>query len=157
MANININANETRIYELRQYMFNILDTLLSDNTYQVNANFLSKDINNYSLDRLPVQPVVENWIIPTKKYREVYEFRSRSIYGHDVMDNLQSIGFFEALEEKIYSNNKEGVLPNIEGIESIKCLNCGAISTAEMQDCIFSVQIQIDYIKDISNINTTSL
>lgn len=150
MASIN-SLNNTRVSKIRTYMFSILDTLLTDIDYQVNANFLSNDINNYSLDRIPVQPIVENWIVPTKKYREVYEFRSRNTYGQDVMENLQNIGFFEALEEKINSNNKKGVLPEIEGIESIQCLNCGALSIADTQTCEFSIQIQINYIKKITN------
>jgi hypothetical protein len=149
MAEINIDETKTRNYILRQYMFGILDTLLTNNTYQVNANFLSPDVNNYSLDRLPVQPIAENWIIPTKKFREVYEFRSRNTYGMEVAENIKNIGFFEELENKIYSNNKEGVLPEIEGIESIQCLNCGSLNIANTQDCVLSVQIQIEYLKEI--------
>jgi hypothetical protein len=157
MADINITVNNTRMYLVRQYMFSMLDSMLTDTDYQVNANFLSKDINNYSLDRIPVQPIVENWIIPIKKYREVYDFRSRNVYGQDLMDNLKSVGFFEALEEKIYSNNKKGVLPDIEGIESIQCLNCGSLNIADTDKCEFSVQIQINYVKEIKENNSTSL
>jgi hypothetical protein len=157
MADINVTVNDTRIYKLREYMFSVLDGMLTNKVYQVNANFLDKDINNYSLDRIPVKPMVENWIIPTKKFREVYEFRSRNIYGQDVMDNLKSVGFFEILEDKIYSNNKEGVLPNIEGIESIQCLNCGSLNIADTDKCEFSVQIQIDYTQNINANTTTSL
>lgn len=159
MTEINITddyaENNTRLGKLRKYMFDVLDTLLTSNEYQINANCLSQDPNNYSLDRIPVQPIVENWIIPTKKYREVYEFRSRNVYGIEEMDNLRNVGFFEALEEKIYSNNKEGVLPNIEGIEKIQCLNCGSLNNIETQTCVFSVQIQIDYVKDITKTPTS--
>lgn len=149
MAEIIVNPNNSRIAKVRTYLFTILDELLSDNNYQINTNFISNDINNYSIDRLPVDNQIENWIIPIKRYREVYELRSSNVYGQDVMDNLKNIGFFESFEERIYSNNKKGVLPNIEGIDSIECLNCGALSIAETQKSIFSIQLQINYIKEI--------
>ena len=156
MADINITVNTTRTYKLREYMFTILDTLLTDNRYQVNANFLDNEIINYSLDRVPIeQPISENWIIPTKKYREVYEFRSRNSYGQDVMTNLTNIGFFEEFEDKIYSNNKKGVLPTIEGIESIECLNAGALNIANTQDAEFSILIQINYIREVKEAVTS--
>lgn len=148
MTNIKVNPNNSRIAKVRTYLFTILDTLLTDNKYQINANFLTNDVNNYSLDRLPVDDNVEQWIIPTKKYREVYELRSRNSYGQEVMENLTNIGFFEEFEEIINSNNKKGVLPDIEGIESIECLNVGALSIADTQTSIFAIQIQINYIKN---------
>lgn len=149
MAKIEINTNDTRIMKIRAYLFTILDELLSDTDYQVNANFLSNDVNNYSIDRIPVEKIVENWIIPMKKYREVYEFRSRNSYGQDVMENLKNVGFFEEFEDKISSNNKGGNLPDISGIESIECLNVGALNIADTQKAEFSIQIQINYIKEI--------
>lgn len=148
MTNIKVNPDNSRIAKVRTYLFTILDTLLTDKKYQINANFLTNDINNYSLDRLPVDDNVEQWIIPIKKYREVYELRSRNSYGQEVMENLTNIGFFEEFEEIINSNNKKGVLPDIEGIESIECLNVGALSIAETQTSIFAIQIQINYIKN---------
>ena len=148
MTNIKVNPSNSRIAKVRTYLFTILDTLLTDNKYQINANFLTNDVNNYSLDRLPVDDNVEQWIIPTKKYREVYELRSRNSYGQEVMENLTNIGFFEEFEEIINSNNKKGVLPDIEGIESIECLNVGALSIADTQTSIFAIQIQINYIKN---------
>lgn len=150
MADIIINPDNSRISKLRIYLFTILDDLLSDKNYQVNANFLSNDINNYSIDRIPVEKdPTENWIIPIKKYREVYEFRSRNRYSQDVMENLKNIGFFEVLEDTVYSNSKKGILPEIEGIESIECLNCGSLNIANSQTAMFSIQIQINYIKDL--------
>ena len=148
MTNIKVNPDNSRIAKVRTYLFTILDTLLTDNKYQINANFLTNDVNNYSLDRLPVDDNVEQWIIPTKKYREVYELRSRNSYGQEVMENLTNIGFFEEFEEIINSNNNKGVLPDIEGIESIECLNVGALSIADTQTSIFAIQIQINYIKN---------
>lgn len=148
MASINtnrINVNETRISKLRTYLFSIIDTLLTDNKYQINANMLSNDINNYSLDKIPTASVIEKWITGDCLCRDVYSFRSRNSYSQDVLNNLLNIGFFEEFENIIKNKNKDGILPDIEGIEAIRCLNCGTMVRAETNTAEFDIQIQIEY------------
>lgn len=138
-------VEDTRIYKLRQYMFTVLDNLLSNNKYQINADFLDNDIENYSIDKVPVESVIESWITGDIYRRDVYEFRSRKAYSQDVLNNLSNIGFFEVLEKTIKQNNDNKVLPDIEGIQEIKCLNCGALNFADTNTAEFSIQIQIQY------------
>jgi hypothetical protein len=59
---------------------------------------------------------------------------------------LKNIGFFEEFEKIIKSNNDKGVLPEIENIESIECLNSGTmISNDDGKTGTFDIQIQITY------------
>ena len=132
---------DLRISKLRQYLLSIIDTITNDNTSQINANMLSNDINNYSLDKIPTNTEVESWIIG-------YSFRSRMSYSQDTINNLKNIGFFEKFENIIKSNNDEGILPDIKGIESIECLNCGTMNNAETNTAEFDIQIQLTYIED---------
>lgn len=139
---------DLRISKLRQYLLSIIDTITNDNTSQINANMLSNDINNYSLDKIPTNTEVESWIIGIVKRRDVYSFRSRMSYSQDTINNLKNIGFFEKFENIIKSNNDEGILPDIKGIESIECLNCGTMNNAETNTAEFDIQIQLTYIED---------
>jgi len=145
-----MEIKDTRIYKIREYMIGILDEILLDKDYQLNANFLAEDIDNFSLDKIPVDDNSESWIIPTKVCRDVYEFRSRNFYGADTMNNLSNIGFFEEFEKIIEQKNKEGKFPQIYGVEKIECLNCGALSSVNSADTAeFAVQIQITYLKEV--------
>ena len=137
-----------RISKLRQYLFDVIDTLTTSNKYQINADMLSNDINNYSLDKIPTNPEVEKWVIGIEKRRDVYSFRSRMAYSQDVINNLSNIGFFEDFEEKIEYNNKNKILPDIEGIEKIECLNCGTMNNADTNTAEFDIQIQVTFIKN---------
>lgn len=130
-----------RVNKVKKY---ICEKVL-DNECLVNVDFLSNDPDNYSVNRIPVEPIVENWIIPMSKYKEIYNFSSRMPYGADEDDNLSNIGFFEKLENKIKVNNKNRILPDIKGIESIECLNVGSLQVNETQTAVFSIQIQIVY------------
>ena len=148
MANIDnniIDTQELRITKLRTYLLDIIDKLLTDTNYQINANMLSLDPNNYSIDKIPTENVVEVWITGEEIHRDVFSFRSRNNYSQDTLINLLNVGFFEVFESIIDSNNKKGILPNIQGIESIKCLNCGSMNNATTNTAEFDIQIQITY------------
>ena len=137
--------NETRISKLRTYLFSIIDTLTTDKSYQINANMLDNDINNYSLDKIPTASTVSKWVNGVEIHRDVYSFRSRMAYSQDTINNLLNIGFFEKFESIIKSNNKKGILPEINGIQNIECLNCGTMNSADTSTAEFDIQLQITY------------
>ena len=148
MAEINksiVKVEDLRITKLRKYLLSIIDVLLTNKKYQINANMLSNEPNNYSLDKIPTSSTVEAWITGTKICRDVYSFRSRVGYSQDTIENLINVGFFEIFEKLISSNNEKGILPNIEGIQSIQCLNCGSMNNANTNTAEFDIQIQITY------------
>ena len=140
-----MDFNESRISKLRTYLFSIIDTLATDKNYQINANMLSNDFNNYSLDKIPTSSHVERWVTGLEIHRDVFSFKSRNAYSQDVINYLSNIGFFEKFESIIKSNNKKGVLPDIKGIESIDCLNCGTMLSSDTNTAEFDIQIQITY------------
>lgn len=151
MAEINksiVKVEDLRITKLRTYLLSIIDILVTNKKYQINANMLSNEPNNYSLDKIPTSSTVEEWITGTKICRDVYSFRSRVGYSQDTIENLINVGFFEIFEKLISSNNEKGILPNIEGIQSIQCLNCGSMNNANTNTAEFDIQIQITYKED---------
>lgn len=140
-----MSVEDLRISKLRDYLFNIINTLTSNRNYQINANMLSNKIDDYSLDKIPTRTEVESWIIGVVKRRDVYSFRSRKSYSQDTIVNLKNVGFFEQFENAIKTNNDEGVLPEIENIESIECLNCATMNSSDGKQAEFDIQIQITY------------
>ena len=138
-------VTDYRISKLREYLFEIINTLTTNRNYQINADMLSNKIGDYSLDKIPTNTKVQKWIIGVVKRRDVYSFRSRKSYSQDTINNLKNIGFFEDFENLIKSNNKNGILPDIERIESIECLNCGTLNSVDGTQATFDIQIQITY------------
>lgn len=137
-----------RIAKLREYLVNIIETLTNNQKFRINANMLEtndSDVESYSLDKIPTDTNVEKWIIGIFKKKDVFSFRSRKYYSQDTMNNLKNIGFFEEFERIIKSNNDEGILPDIQNIESIECLNCGTLNSVDGTMATFDIQIQITY------------
>jgi hypothetical protein len=137
---------DTRIEKLRQYLFENIITLTQNSNFQINANFLSNKIDDYSLDKMPIAPIVTKLICGVEIRRDVFSFRSRKSYSHDKVVNLNNMGFFEEFEKLIKSNNEKGVLPEIERVESIKCLNpFTMLSNDDGTKAIFDIQIEVKY------------
>ena len=135
-----------RITKLRQYLMSVIDTLVSDTKHQINANMLSNQIGDYSLDKIPTNNEVERWITGDVIHRDVFSFRSRKKYSQQTITNLSNIGFFEEFERIIKNNNDDGILPDINGIETIECLNSGTmVHNDDGNSAEFDIQIQITY------------
>lgn len=136
----------TRVAKLGEYLETILETLNSKYK-KINADFLGIEVNNYSLDKIPTASVVEPYVTGGRLFRDVYSFRSRNPYSSDRLNNLKNIGFFESFQKTIFSNNDEGILPKIDGIISIECLNQGTLNYVDesMKTAVFDIQIQIEY------------
>lgn len=148
-----------RITKLRTYLLDVLSEISYNfsTSSQVGANFLDNKIENYSLDKIPTSSLVEEWITGVKMHRDVFSFRSRMNYSADTINNLKNIGFFELFENKIEEKNKNKELPNIEGIQTIECLNCGTLNNANTDTAEFDIQIQITYIDLGGNNENNSL
>lgn len=142
---MNEDYKDYRISKLREYLIKVIDEITNDKKYQINADMLDKEPNNYSLDKIPTASTIENWIIPLTKKRDVFSFRNRKGYSQDTINNLKNIGFFEVFEKIIEINNKNKILPDITGIEKIECLNCGTMNNNTTNTAEFDIQIQITY------------
>ena len=140
-----MNIKNTRIDNLRTYLCKVIDTLTTNKNFKINANMLSKNVNIYSLDKIPTASTVEKWVNGVEIHKDVYSFRSRKEYSTNEINNLQNIGFFETFESIIKSNNKKGVLPEIKGIQSVECLNSGTMLSSDTNTAEFDIQIQITY------------
>lgn len=141
-----IDVQNTRIAKLGKYLETILEELNSKYK-KINADFLGIEVNNYSLDKIPTISTIEEDITGSRICRDVYSFRARNPYSSDRLINLKNIGFFEEFESIIKSNNDEGVLPEIDGIESIACLNSGTLNYVDesLKTAVFDIQLQIIY------------
>ena len=139
-----MEIDNLRINKLRAYLMNVISEIV-DSYKQLNIDFLSKDAGNFSLDKIPMQKVIDRWIVGSNLCQDTYSFRSRMNYSADVINNMKNIGFFETFEKKIYDRNKNRTLPDIDGIESIECLNCGSVNNANTNTAELDIQIRITY------------
>lgn len=142
---MSVEVTNLRITKLRAYLMEIIEGLIQEYR-EMNVNFLSDEVDSYTINKIPVEPEVNNWILDISLNRDVYSFRSRINYSADTMSNIQNVGFYETFEKIIEQKNKMHELPDIEGIQSIKCLNCGTLAMATTNTAEFEIQLQLEFI-----------
>lgn len=109
------------IESIRDYMRNLecLDTF--NNAIRVNINYLEENTDTYSIEEVPVEPVVKKYINGDSIRQYAFIFTSREPYGADVLTNIDNSGFYEKLADEIERNNENEIFPLLDdGLEPLK-------------------------------------
>ena len=109
------------IESIRDYMRNLecLDTF--NNAIRVNINYLEENPDTYSIEEVPVEPVVKKYINGDSIRQYAFIFTSREPYGVDVLTNIDNSGFYEKLADEIERNNENEIFPLLDdGLEPLK-------------------------------------
>lgn len=132
------------IEKIRKYL---IENKIVDEECRVNVDFLGENPTEFAIIPIAVNPILKKYIDGSSLRQYQFQLISCSYYGADVLQNMANSKFYEELYDKIESFNDEGVLPDIEGIESIECLNNGAILDATVNAARYSIQMKITYEK----------
>lgn len=112
------------------------------------VDFLGEDATSYSIEPIPVEPKLKLYTDGGSLNQYVFQFGSREFYDNSVAQNINNLGFYEKFQEEIKTNNKNGVLPEITGIQSIECLNNGTIQDVQSGTAKYVIQMRITYEKE---------
>lgn len=132
------------IEKIRKYL---IENEIVDEECRVNVDFLGENPTEFAIIPIAVNPILKKYIDGSSLRQYQFQLISCNYYGADVMQNMANSKFYEELYDKIESNNDDGILPNIKGIESIECLNNGAILDVTTNTARYSIQMKITYEK----------
>lgn len=133
------------IEKIRQYF---IDNNIIPEDFRINVDFLGEQPTEFALEPIAVNPILENYVTGDSLRQFQFQLLSCNDYSADVLQNMANSTFYEELYATIEKNNEKGILPKIEGIESIECLNNGAILSAETQTARYSIQMRVTYYKE---------
>ena len=133
------------ISKIRKYFF---DLGIIDENSNINVDFLSNEPIEYVIEPIPVEPIIKAYKDGGSLRQFVFQFGSREYYGADVIQNMKNTEFYEDFSALIEDNNRKGVLPNIDGIQSIECLSNGTINEDNTDNAKYVIQMRITYYKD---------
>ena len=138
------------IDSVRNYMRNLkcLDTF--NNAIRVNVNYLEPNADTYSIEEVPVEPIVKKYVNGDSIRQYAFIFTSREPYGADVLTNIDNSGFYEKLADEIEKNNNNEILPLLgDGMESleIKVTSTGYAFAVTEDTAQFQIQLRLKYFK----------
>lgn len=112
---------------------------------KVNIDFIKNNTNEYIIEPVPIEPIYKPYVDGKAIRQYVFQFSSLNYLTSEVINNLLNSEFYENFSKIIEENNKKGILPKIEGIQSIECLNIGTIENEEQNKAKYSIQMRILY------------
>ena len=133
------------IEKIREYF---IENNIIDSKSRINVDFLGEKAEEFAIIPMPVNPILEQYVNGSSLRQFQFQLISCNHYGADVMQNMANSTFYEKLYDLIESNNNKRVYPQIDGIESIECLNNGAIVDATTNTARYSIQMRINYYKE---------
>ena len=124
------------IEEIRKYLIN---NNIIDEQYRINVDFLGDNPTEFAIIPIKVNPIIKKYINSSSKRQFQFQLISCNYYGADVLQNMANSKFYENLYTLIEKNNSKRIFPNIDGIESIECLDNGAILDATTNTARYSI------------------
>jgi len=138
------------ISSLRDYIRKCpyLDTF--NNAIRVNVNYLEPSPDTYSIEEIPIEPIVKAYVNGDTIRQYAFIFTSREPYSVDVMQNIDNSGFYEQLASWIESNNDNDIFPILDmGLEplEIKVASTGYAFAVTEDTAQFQIMLRLKYFK----------
>jgi len=138
------------IESLRNYIRQCpyLDTF--NNAIRVNVNYLEPTPDTYSIEEIPIEPILKKYVNGDSIRQYAFIFTSREPYGADVLQNIDNSGFYEKFADWIESNNDNEIFPILEdGLEpqEIKVTSTGYAFAVTESTAEYQIQLRLKYLK----------
>ena len=109
------------IKSLRDYMRKLKCLETFNNAIRINVNYLEPNTDTYSIEEVPIEPIVKKYVNGDSIRQYAFIFTSREPYGVDVLQNIDNSGFYEKLADEIEENNNKDILPLLDnGLEPLE-------------------------------------
>jgi hypothetical protein len=138
------------ISSLRDYIRKCpyLDTF--NNAIRVNVNYLESSPDTYSIEEIPIEPIVKKYVNGDTIRQYAFIFTSREPYGVDVMQNIDNSGFYEQFAQWVESQNDNEIFPILgNGLEplEIKVTSTGYAFAVTEDTAQFQITLRLKYLK----------
>ncbi len=124
------------------------------NKPKIKIDYLGDKIDNYSLEAVPAERIVNTFVDGSKRKQKIFVFASRKTYSQDEIDNLENYKLFDSLAEWIEEQNEDENYPdiseieNIEEIEAIEIIDSPYVAAVSENEARYQMEIKITYIQN---------
>lgn len=116
----------------------------------INANFLDGEVDSFSIEEVPTEPIVKKYIDGSSVRQFQFAFCSREPYGAEILQNIDNSSFYEDFSNEIEEKNNRNILPigdsNIEPIE-LKVTSSAYVVTTEEDTAMYQINLNFKYFK----------
>ena len=113
---------------------------------KVNVDYIKDKPQSYSIDETPSTTVLKEYRDGGTQNQILFDFSIQANFN--ILENIKNSKFCEDFTEWIKEQNKIGELPNIQGIDWIKCTGRGTILQTTETTAIYVIPMQVVYYED---------
>ena len=125
-----------------------LDTF--NNSIKINVNYLEPETDTYSIEEVPIEPILKTYVNGDSIRQYAFIFTSREPYGVDELQNIDNSGFYEKFADWIENQNNNEIFPlltnRLEPLE-IKVTSTGYAFAVTEDTAQFQIQLRLKYFK----------
>jgi len=123
--------------------------LLADGAFRV--DYLGIAPVEYSIDVMPVDPIVKRYTDGSSVRQYLFAFSSREFYSPDRLQNIENSAFYERLSDWCEAKSKAKelpVLPSGAEAEKLQVVSSGYLFDAKMKNARYQIQLRLIYFKE---------
>ncbi|MBN1069428.1 chloramphenicol resistance protein [Clostridium botulinum] len=135
---------------LRKYMLNCPCLDLFKNVIKVNVNYLDSEVDTYSIEEVPCEPILKKYLDGSSLRQYLFVFTSREPYSSNEVQNIENSGFYEKFADWIEIQNDNEIFPNLsENMEctEIKVVSSGYAFEVSENTAQYQIQLRLKYLK----------
>ena len=121
-----------------------------NNAIRVNVNYLEPNVDTYSIEEMPIEPILKKYIDGSSIRQYAFIFTSREPYSSDVIQNIDNSGFYEKFADEIETKNDNEIFPildtNLE-VREIKVTSTGYAFAVSEDTAQYQIQLRLKYYK----------
>lgn len=121
-----------------------------NNAIRVNVNYLDSNVDTYSIEEMPIEPILKRYINGDSIRQYAFIFTSREPYGSDVLQNIDNSGFYEKFADELEAKNDNEIFPildlNLE-VREIKVTSTGYAFAVSEDTAQYQIQLRLKYYK----------
>lgn len=118
-----------------------------NNAVRVNVNYLADDTTTYTIEEVPTEPILKQYLDGSSKRQYNFIFASREPYGADVLQNINNSGFYEEFTNWIETNEELPVLgDNLEALK-VEVLTSAYVIAVTEDTARYQIQLRLKYLK----------
>jgi hypothetical protein len=115
---------------------------------KLNVDFLPEDAVGYSVDVVPVNPVIKAYLDGSSNRQFLFTLATRAYYGDLIRQQIDNLGFFEGFGEWLEAQSRSKNLPDLgDGrmARKIEVTTSGYIFAPESELARYQIQCRLHY------------
>ena len=121
-----------------------------NNAIRVNVNYLDSNVDTYSIEEMPIEPILKRYINGDSIRQYAFIFTSREPYGSDVLQNIDNSGFYEKFADELETKNDNEIFPVLDSnleVREIKVTSTGYAFAVSEDTAQYQIQLRLKYYK----------